>query len=82
VEKTRLEQPADHHPVADLHDSIQQHVFALAMHVGTLKVLLQQDAEAALKNVHEVEHLVHQVQVDLNRIRHELHRERRSSLPG
>lgn len=82
MKKTRLEQPADTHPVADLHDSIQQHVFALAMHVATLKLLLQQDAEAALKNVHEVEDLVQQVQIDLNRIRHELHREHRSSLPG
>lgn len=82
MEKTRLEQPAPDHPVTDLHDSIQQQVFALAMHVGTLKLLLQQDAEAALRNVHEIEQLVQQVQIDLNMIRRELHQEHRSSLPG
>lgn len=69
MEQTRLERPASSRPGVDLHDSIQQHVFALALQIGTLKLLLPPDAEAALKNVQEIEHLVQRVQCDLSVIR-------------
>lgn len=51
--------------VLDLQDSIQQQIFALAMQVGVLKVLLKRNPEEAMKNVHKIEHLVHLVQADL-----------------
>lgn len=77
MEQTRLQRPANSRPVVDLHDSIQQQVFALAMQVGTLKLLLPLDAEAARKNVQEIEHLVRRVQLDLSVIRQELYQEYR-----
>ncbi|HEY1350019.1 MAG TPA: histidine kinase dimerization/phosphoacceptor domain-containing protein [Ktedonobacteraceae bacterium] len=72
MEQTRLERPASSLPVVDLHDSIQQHVFALALQVGTLKLLLPSEAEAALKNIQEIEYLVQRVQCDLSVIRQAL----------
>lgn len=50
----------------DLQDSIQQQIFALAMQVGVLKLLLTRDLDAAMRNVHKIEHLMHLVQLDLN----------------
>jgi len=69
----------------DLHDSIQQQIFALTMQVGVLKLLLNQNSDAALKNLQKIEHseaalkslqkiehLAQLVQLDLNTLRSNL----------
>jgi hypothetical protein len=55
--------------VIDIHDHIQQQMFALALQVGTLKLLLKRDPDAALKGLHKIEHLLELLQLDLNSMR-------------
>ncbi len=60
------------HPLFDIHDNIQQQIFALALQVGVLKLLLKQDSDTALKSIQKIEHLVHLVQLDLKSMRSNL----------
>ncbi|MCJ8014717.1 histidine kinase [Paenibacillus sp. KQZ6P-2] len=50
----------------ELHDSIKQQMFAVSIWVNTGKSLIGQDEEAARSNLTEVEHLISQMQRELN----------------
>lgn len=52
--------------IVDIHDNIQQQIFALAMQVGRLKLLVKRDPDAALESLHKIEHLLKLVQLDLH----------------
>jgi NarL family two-component system sensor histidine kinase LiaS len=49
----------------DLHDSVKQQVFAVALQLSTAKSLLGPGADAARSHLSEAEHLVHQAQQEL-----------------
>ena len=56
----------------DLHDSVKQQVFALAMQIGAAKTLLGRDPEKAQTYLNEAENLVHQAQQELTALIREL----------
>lgn len=56
----------------DLHDSIKQQIFSLAMQVGALKVLLRRDVDAAERRLNEIERMVGMAQEELTALIHEL----------
>lgn len=56
----------------DLHDSVKQQVFAIAMQVGAARSLLDQDSTAALEHLNEAEQLSRQAQTELAAIIREL----------
>jgi two-component system, NarL family, sensor histidine kinase LiaS len=51
--------------VSDLHDSIQQEVFALALQIGALKILVSQKTDIAINRLEDIEYLVCLIQQDL-----------------
>jgi len=69
MENSRQLNMQEYWPILDTHDSIQQQIFALAMQVGVLKLLLKRDPDAALKSLHKIEYLLELVQLDLNSMR-------------
>src|SRR6266571_116274 len=56
----------------DLHDSVKQQIFAVAMQIGATKVLLKRDVDAAEVRLNEAEKLVHQTQQELTSLIREL----------
>jgi NarL family two-component system sensor histidine kinase LiaS len=56
----------------DLHDSIKQQIFNLAMQIGSTKVLLKRDVNAAEARLDQVQKLVGQVQQELTSLIREL----------
>jgi signal transduction histidine kinase len=56
----------------DLHDSVKQQVFSLAMQVGALKMLLRRDVDAAERRLNEIERMVRMAQKELASLIHEL----------
>lgn len=56
----------------DLHDSVKQQVFSLALQVGALKVLLRRDINAAERRLNEIARVVHLAQEELTSLIHEL----------
>lgn len=58
-----------------VYDTMQQHLFALTMQVGALKLLLKQDPDTVLETVQKIEHLTHLVQFNLNSMRLNLNRD-------
>jgi NarL family two-component system sensor histidine kinase LiaS len=56
----------------DLHDSVKQQIFSLAMQVGALKVLLRRDVNAAERRLNEIERMVRMAQEELTALIHEL----------
>lgn len=56
----------------DLHDSVKQQIFALAMQIGAAKTLLGRDTEKAQTYLNEAENLVHQAQQELTALIREL----------
>lgn len=54
--------------VSDLHDSIQQDVFALTLQIGALKILITQNTDMAIKRLEDIEYLVCLIQQDLTSI--------------
>src|SRR6266581_6815605 len=56
----------------DLHDSVKQQVFAVAMQIGATKVLLKRDVDAAEVRLNEAEKLLRQVQQELTTLIREL----------
>ena len=56
----------------DLHDSVKQQVFAVAMQIGATKVLLKRDVDAAEVRLNEAEKLLRQVQQELTSLIREL----------
>lgn len=69
TKETRQILPPEGSPHLNVHDSMQQHIFALAMQVGTLKLLLKRNPEAALETLQEIEQLVQLTQLDLNALK-------------
>jgi signal transduction histidine kinase len=57
----------------DLHDSVKQQVFAVAMQIGATKVLLKSDVNAAEAHLNEAEKLIHHAQQELTSLIRELH---------
>ena len=56
----------------DLHDSVKQQIFTIAMQIGATKVLLKRDVDAAEARLNEVEKLVRQAQQELTSLIREL----------
>lgn len=56
----------------DLHDSVKQQVFAVAMQIGATKVLLKRDVAAAEVRLNEADKLVRQAQQELTSLIREL----------
>ena len=56
----------------DLHDSVKQQVFAVAMQVRTAKMLLKSDADEAQDHLQEAEQLVQKTQQELTALVREL----------
>lgn len=56
----------------DLHDSVKQQVFALAMQIGATKALLKSDQSAAEARLNEADNLVRQTQQELTTLIREL----------
>ncbi|MDQ6660132.1 MAG: histidine kinase [Chloroflexota bacterium] len=56
----------------DLHDSVKQQIFAVAMQIGATKVLLKRDVAAAEVRLNEAEKLVRQAQQELTSLIREL----------
>jgi NarL family two-component system sensor histidine kinase LiaS len=56
----------------DLHDSVKQQVFAVAMQIGATKVLLKRDVNAAEMRLNEAEKLIRQAQQELTSLIREL----------
>lgn len=56
----------------DLHDSVKQEIFAVAMQIGATKVLLKRDPNAAEVRLKEAEKLIHQAQQELTSLIREL----------
>lgn len=56
----------------DLHDSVKQQLFTLAMQIGTTKVLLRRDVDAAEECLNEAQRLVLQAQQELTSLIREL----------
>ncbi|HEX8035344.1 MAG TPA: sensor histidine kinase [Ktedonobacterales bacterium] len=56
----------------DLHDSVKQQVFSLALQIGALKVLLRRDVDAAEQRLNEIARVVHLAQEELTSLIHEL----------
>ena len=48
-----------------VHDNIRQEIFALAMQVGALKMLIKQDVDAAQRCLGDIDHLLRLIQQDL-----------------
>src|SRR6266704_3370939 len=56
----------------DLHDSVKQQIFAVAMQIGATKVLLKRDVNAAEVRLNEAQKLVNQAQQELTSLIREL----------
>jgi NarL family two-component system sensor histidine kinase LiaS len=56
----------------DLHDSVKQQIFAVAMQIGATKVLLKRDVDAAEVRLNEAQKLVNQAQQELTSLIREL----------
>ncbi|GER87635.1 hypothetical protein KDW_17970 [Dictyobacter vulcani] len=56
----------------DLHDSVKQQVFVLAMQVGVIRILLGRDVAAANQRLNDMEQLVRDVQKELTSLIREL----------
>jgi NarL family two-component system sensor histidine kinase LiaS len=56
----------------DLHDSVKQQIFAVAMQIGAVKVLLKRDPGAAEVRLNEADKLVRQAQQELTALIREL----------
>src|SRR5262249_1493806 len=56
----------------DLHDSVKQQIFTLAMQIGATKVLLKRDVGAAEERLNEAQKLVTQAQQELTSLIREL----------
>ncbi len=56
----------------DLHDSVKQQVFSLALQVGALKVLLRRDIDAAERRLNEIARVVLLAQEELTSLVHAL----------
>ncbi|GCE26258.1 hypothetical protein KDA_17420 [Dictyobacter alpinus] len=56
----------------DLHDSVKQQVFVLAMQVGVIRILLGRDVAAAGQRLNDMEQLVRDVQKELTSLIREL----------
>ncbi|GCF06997.1 sensor histidine kinase [Dictyobacter arantiisoli] len=56
----------------DLHDSVKQQIFSVAMQLGSLRVLLKRDTDKALRRLDEIEGVVHQAQQELTALIREL----------
>jgi NarL family two-component system sensor histidine kinase LiaS len=56
----------------DLHDSVKQQIFAVAMQIGAVKVLLKRDLVAAEVRLNEADKLVRQAQQELTALIREL----------
>ncbi len=56
----------------DLHDSVKQHIFVVALQVGTAKLRLGPDAEEVQQPLAEAEHVLLQVQQELKTLIREL----------
>jgi signal transduction histidine kinase len=55
----------------DLHDSVKQQVFGLAMQVSTANALLEKNPESAKNYLHESENLIEEIQAELVDMIHE-----------
>ncbi|HEY4383253.1 MAG TPA: histidine kinase, partial [Ktedonobacteraceae bacterium] len=56
----------------DLHDSVKQQIFSVAMQIGTLRVLLKRDGEKALLRLDEMERTIRTTQQELTSLIQEL----------
>jgi NarL family two-component system sensor histidine kinase LiaS len=56
----------------DLHDSVKQHIFVVALQVGTAKLHLEPNAEKVQRPLAEAEHVLLQVQEELQTLIREL----------
>jgi signal transduction histidine kinase len=56
----------------DLHDSVKQQIFAVAMQLGVAKTLLKHDVDKAQEHLNEAESLVRQTQQELTALIREL----------
>jgi signal transduction histidine kinase len=56
----------------DLHDSIKQQIFAVSMQVGSIKLLLRRDVDAAEARLNKMETLVREAQQELTSLIREL----------
>src|SRR5205807_4599506 len=56
----------------DLHDSVKQQVFAVAMQIGATRLLIQRDTAAAEVRLNEAQKLVRQAQQELTSLIREL----------
>jgi NarL family two-component system sensor histidine kinase LiaS len=56
----------------DLHDSVKQQIFSVAMQIGTLRVLLTRDGEKALQRLNEMENTIRSAQQELTALIREL----------
>jgi NarL family two-component system sensor histidine kinase LiaS len=56
----------------DLHDSIKQQVFAVSMQIGSIKLLLRRDVDAAEARLNKMETLVREAQQELTSLIREL----------
>jgi signal transduction histidine kinase len=57
----------------DLHDSVKQQIFSVAMQLGTLRILLTRNTEKAQLRLAEIERTVKLAQQELTALIHELH---------
>jgi signal transduction histidine kinase len=55
----------------DLHDSVKQQVFGLAMQISTANALVEKNPESAKKYLHESENLIKEIQAELVDMIHE-----------
>lgn len=56
----------------DLHDSIKQQIFAVSMQIGSIKLLLRRDVDAAEERLNKMETLVREAQQELTSLIREL----------
>ena len=56
----------------DLHDSIKQQIFAVSMQIGSIKLLLRRDVDAAETRLNKMETLVREAQQELTSLIREL----------
>ncbi len=56
----------------DLHDSIKQQIFAVSMQIGSIKLLLRRDVDAAEARLNKMETLVREAQQELTSLIREL----------
>jgi len=52
----------------EMHDNIRQQMFALALRVGSLKLLFKQNPDVALEKLQEIEDILQTIHVNLNSI--------------